>query len=118
LEGIGKQLESHGFRLSNRTIMDAMIVGAPSSTKSKKRARDPEVHSTKKGRQWCFGMSRHIGVNEEAGLTHSLDMMPASRSDVEMAGALLNDGEKRVSDDVGRASARRTKSVKLTGRSH
>jgi len=67
LEGIGKHLESHGFRLSNRTIMDAMIVGAPSSTKSNERARDPEIHSTKKGRQWCFGMNRHIGVTRRRG---------------------------------------------------
>jgi len=94
-------LESHGFRLSAGMIVDAMIVGAPSSTKNKDRARDPEMHSTKKGRQRHLGMTLRIGADEETGLTHSLDTMPANRSDVGMAGALLHGGEERVSGDAG-----------------
>jgi len=83
---IGRHLESNGFRLSKGTMVDATIVAAPSSTKNKERARDPEMHSTQKGRQLHFGMKLHIGVDEETGLTHSLDTTPANKSDVEMAG--------------------------------
>jgi len=86
-------------------IIDAMNVGAPSSTKNNDRARDPEMHSTKKGRQRHLGMTLRIGVNEGTGLTHSLDTMPANRSDVEMAGALPRGGEQRGSGDAGRQGA-------------
>jgi len=117
---IGGHLESKGFRLSKDTTVAATIVAAPSSTKNKERARDPDMHSTQKGRRQCFGMKLHIGVDEETGLTHSLDRTPANKSDVEMAGALPRGGEERVSGDAGcrgRAIARRTKGFKLTGRS-
>jgi len=83
---IGKHLESKVFRLSKGTMVDAMIVAAPSSTKNKDRARDPEMHSTQKARRQCFGMKLRIGGDEETGLTHSLDRTPANKSDVEMAG--------------------------------
>jgi len=83
-------------------IVDAMNVGAPSSTKNKGRARDPEMHSTKKGRQRHLGMTLRIGVDEGTGLTHSLDTMPANRSDVETVGALPRGGEQRGSGDAGR----------------
>jgi len=58
---IGRHLESQGFRLSRGTTVDATIIAAPSSTKNKDRKRDPEMHSTQKGRRQCFGMKRHIG---------------------------------------------------------
>jgi len=98
---IGRHLESKGFRLSKCRMVDATIVAAPSSTKNKDRARDPEMHSTQKGRQLYFGMKLRIGVNEETGLTHNLDRTPANKSDVGMAGALPPGGEERVSGDAG-----------------
>jgi len=117
---IGRHLESTGFRLSRGKMVDAMIVAAPSSTMDKGRARDPEMHSTKKGRQRHLGMKLRIGTDEETGLTHSLDRTPTNKSDVGMAGALPPGGEERGSGDVGcqgRAIARRTRDFKLTGRS-
>jgi len=84
-----------------------MIVGAPSSTKNKDRARDPEMHSTKRRRQRCFGMNLRIGVDDETALTHSLDTMSENRSDGEMAGALPPGGDERVSDDAGYRGAGR-----------
>jgi len=98
---IGKHLESKGFRLSNGTMVDVTIVAAPSLTKNKERARDPEMHQARKGLQAYFGMKLHIGLDEEAGLTHSLETTPANKSDVEMAGALPRGGEERVSGDAG-----------------
>jgi len=117
---IGRHLESNGFRLSKGRMVDAMIVAAPSFTKNEDRARDPEMHSTQKGRRQCFGMKFHIGVDGGTGLTHSLDATPANKSDVEMAGALPRGDEERGSGDAGyqgRASARRMRGFKLTGRS-
>jgi len=118
VKAISGHLESKSFRLSKDTTVDATIVAAPSSTKNKERARDPDMHSTQKGRRQCFGMKLCIGVDEDTGLTHSLDRTPANKSDVEMAGALPRGGEERVSGDAGCRGAgkpRRTRSVKLAG---
>jgi len=98
---ISRHLESKGFRLSKGTIVDATIVAAPRSTKNKERATDPEMHATQKGRRLYFGMKLRIGVDEETGLTHSLDATPANKSDVEMAGALPRGDEERGSGDAG-----------------
>ena len=61
-EEINAHLASRGHRLRTGTIVDASIIDAPSSTKNRRRARDPEMHQTKKGKQWYFGMKAHIGV--------------------------------------------------------
>ena len=60
-EEINAHLASRGYRLRTGTIVDASIIDAPSSTKNRRRARDPEMHQTKKGKQWYFGMKAHIG---------------------------------------------------------
>ena len=65
-------LESQGLRLREGTIVDASIVEAPSSTKNRAGERDPEMHQTKKGNQWHFGMKVHIGVDADTGLVHSM----------------------------------------------
>jgi len=98
---ISRHLESKGFRLSRGRTVDATIVAAPSPTKDKDRARDPEMHPARKGRRQCFGMKLRIGVDEETGLTHSPDRTPANKSDVGMAGALPRGGEERGSGDAG-----------------
>ena len=69
---INAHLASLGRRLKTGTIVDASIIDAPSSTKNRERARDPEMHKVKKGYQWYFGMKAHIGVDAESGLAHSL----------------------------------------------
>ncbi len=70
--------------------MDARILVAPSSTKNRERARDPEMHQTKKGKQWNFGMKAHLGVDAEAGLTHTVVTAPANQHDVTQAPQLLH----------------------------
>ncbi len=81
--------------------MDASILVAPSSTKNRERARDPEIHQTKKGKQWNFGMKAHLGVDAEAGLTHTVVTAPANQHDVTQAPQLLHGGESQVWGDSG-----------------
>ena len=64
-------LQSRGLKLGTGTIVDATLIGAPSSTKNADHARDPEMHQTRKGQQWYFGMKLHIGVDSKTGLAHS-----------------------------------------------
>ena len=100
-EEINAHLASLGHRLERGTIVDASIIAAPSSTKSRTGARDPEMRQTKKGNQWYFGMKAHIGVDAQSGLTHRLATTPANASDVATAHALLHGGEERVWGDAG-----------------
>ena len=100
-EEINAHLASLGHRLKTGTIVDASIIDAPSSTKNRERARDPEMHRTRKGKQWYFGMKAHIGVDAESGLAHSLDTTAANEGDVTRAGALLHGGETEAWGDAG-----------------
>ena len=72
LSEINKHLDEQGLMLKEGTIVDASIIAAPTSTKNKAGERDPEMHQTKKGNEWHFGMKMHIGVDAELGLVHSL----------------------------------------------
>ena len=100
-EEINGHLASRGQRLKTGTIVDASIIEAPSSTKNRKGERDPEMHQTKKGKQWYFGMKAHIGVDAASGLTHSLATTPANASDVTQAHKLLHGGETETWGDAG-----------------
>jgi IS5 family transposase len=94
-------LESKGIRIATGTIVDATIIHAPSSTKNEKKERDPEMHQTKKGNQWYFGMKAHIGVDSKEGIVHSVCSTAASVSDVHMLPELLHGDEKKVWGDAG-----------------
>ena len=98
---INAHLASLGHSARKGTIVDASIIEAPSSTKNMKRERDPEMHQTKKGNQWHFGMKAHIGVDTESGLAHSLETTAANVSDVATAHAVLHGGEEEVWGDAG-----------------
>ena len=98
---INAHLASVGHRLKTGTIVDASLIAAPSSTKNRKGERDPEMHQTKKGNQWYFGMKAHIGVDAQSGLTHSLETTSANVSDVATAHVLLHGGETQVWGDAG-----------------
>ena len=100
-EAINAHLAEQGHSLRRGTIVDASIVAAPSSTKNAKGERDPEMHQTKKGKQWYFGMKAHIGVDAESGLTHSVAATAANESDVVMAHELLHGAEEEVHADAG-----------------
>lgn len=101
LEEINAHLESQGLRLREGTIVDATIIEAPPSTKNRNKERDPEMHQTKKGNQWHFGMKAHIGVDSETGIVHSLSATAANAHDVTEAHHLLHGGERVVWGDAG-----------------
>ena len=92
-EEINAHLESQGLRLREGTIVDASIIEAPSSTKNRAGERDPEMHQTRKGNQWHFGMKLHIGVDWDTGLVHSMTTTAANVHDVTEAHHLLHGGE-------------------------
>jgi len=81
--------------------VDASIIEAPTSTKNKDKARDPEMHQTKKGNEYRFGMKMHIGVDEENGIIHSLKTTAANIHDVTQVAALLHGDEDAVWGDAG-----------------
>ena len=100
-EEINAHLASLGQRLKRGTIVDASIIDAPSSTKNRKGERDPQMHQTKKGKQWYFGMKAHIGVDAESGLAHSLATTSANAADVGQASGLLRGDETEAWGDAG-----------------
>jgi len=96
---VGKLLLANGMKLSGGTIVDATIIAAPSSTKNADNARDPEMHQTKKGNQWHFGMKVHIGVDSRTGLTHSASITSANVHDSQELANLLHGNETRLYGD-------------------
>ncbi len=92
-------LEENGLKLARGTIVDATIINAPSSTKNKDKARDPEMHQTRKGNQWYFGMKAHIGVDSKSKLIHSVAASAANVHDSQVLEDLLHGEETRVWGD-------------------
>jgi len=92
-------LQSQGLKISTGTIVDATIIHAPSSTKNQQQQRDPEMHQTKKGNQWYFGMKAHIGVDSKTRLIHSVVATPANTADLQVLGELLHGDETRIWGD-------------------
>jgi IS5 family transposase len=101
LATINATLTAKGLMLKTGTVVDATLIAAPSSTKNDKGERDPEMHQTKKGNQWYFGMKAHIGVDAESGLVHTVMTTPANAHDVTQAHALLHGQEEVVFADSG-----------------
>jgi IS5 family transposase len=101
---VGKELQARGFKVNTGTIVDATIIAAPSSTKNADKARDPEMHQTRKGQQWHFGMKLHIGVDSQSGLTHSAVVTAANVHDKHPLPDLLHGNEQRVYGDSAYAS--------------
>jgi len=100
-EEVGALLGEKQLLMREGTLIDATIIAAPSSTKNRRRERDPDMHQTKKGNQWYFGMKAHIGTDDASGLVHSVEGTAANVSDVSQAHALLHGGEKRAGVDAG-----------------
>ncbi|WP_372528864.1 IS5 family transposase [Piscinibacter sp.] len=101
---VGEVLQAKGLKVGTGTIVDATIIGAPSSTKNKDKARDPEMHQTRKGQQWYFGMKLHIGVDSQTGLTHSAVVTAANVHDKHPLPDLLHGNERRMYGDSAYAS--------------
>jgi IS5 family transposase len=101
LATINATLATKGLMLKTGTVVDATLIAAPSSTKNNSGERDPEMHQTKKGNQWHFGMKAHIGVDAESGLVHTVIGTAANVNDVTQGHGLLHGEEEVVFADAG-----------------
>ena len=101
LATVNATLTAKGLLLKQGTVVDATLIAAPSSTKNQDGERDPEMHQTKKGNQWHFGMKAHAGVDADSGLVHSVATTAANAHDVTQAHALLHGEEADVFADSG-----------------
>ena len=99
LDAVNHYLEDRGMRIGTGTIVDATIIHAPSSTKNATGTRDPEMHQTRKGNQWFFGMKAHIGVNSKERIVHSVCSTAATVADKHMLADLLHGREHKVWGD-------------------
>jgi transposase, IS5 family len=102
---VSAMLEERGLLMRQGTIVDATIIAAPPSTKNQQKSRDPEMHQTKKGHQWHFGMKAHIGVDVASGLVHTLKGTAANQADITQTAALLHGEEQDVFGDAGYTGA-------------
>lgn len=96
---INAHLSERGLLVGKGTIVDATIIDAPSSTKNAKKKRDPQMHQTRKGKQWYFGMKVHTGVDTDSGLVHTVRGTAANVADVNVLGELLHGGEESLHGD-------------------
>ena len=101
LNAVNQYLESRGVRITRGTIVDATIIHAPSSTKNRSGERDPEMHQTRRGKQWYFGLKAHIGVDSKQGHVHSVCTSAASVADKHMLPDLSHGEERKVWGDGG-----------------
>ena len=101
LQTVNATLAAQGLLLKEGTAIDATLIAAPSSTKNSTGTRDPEMHQTKKGNPWHFGMKAHIGVDADSGLVHTVVGTPANVNDVTQAHALVHGEESAVFADAG-----------------
>jgi len=111
---VGALLQANGVKVSGGTIVDATLIAAPPSTKNEEKARDPEMHQTKKGNQWHFGMKIHIGADSKTGLIHSASVTAANVHDSHQVPNLLHGNETRFYGDSayrGKAQHERLKSI-------
>jgi len=101
LAEVNALLTERGLLLNQGTLVDATLIAAPSSTKNKEHKRDPDMHQTKKGNAWHFGMKAHIGADDQSGLVHTVISTAANVSDISQTAALLHGEEQRVGADAG-----------------
>lgn len=101
LATVNELLIQRGLLLKTGTVVDATLIAAPTSTKNKDKTRDPEMHSSKKGNQWYFGMKAHIGADAESGLVHTVRGTAGHVSDIAEAHTLLHGEESLAFGDAG-----------------
>src|ERR1039458_2006011 len=103
---INADLTARGLLLREGTLVDATLIAAPSSTKNKAKQRDPEMHQTRKGNQWYFGMKAHIGADRDSKLVHTGGVTAANVADLTKTAELLHGQEEQVHADADRKSTR------------
>ena len=111
-ETVNRHLRERGLLLNKGTLTDATILAAPSSTKNQEKARDPEMHQTRKGNQWYFGMKAHIGADGDSGLVHTVVGTAANIADVSQTEHLLHGEEEVVFADAGYIGAEKREALK------
>jgi transposase, IS5 family len=99
MKAVNLHLQSRGIKIATGTIVDATIIHAPSSTKNADQQRDPEMHQTKKGNQWYFGMKAHVGVDSRTKIIHSVVVTAANVADSRVLPELLHGEERKVWGD-------------------
>src|SRR3954463_12483788 len=102
---VSGMLEEGGLLMRQGTIVDATIIAAPPSTKNKQKSRDPEMHQTRKGNQWHFGMKAHVGVDVASGVVHTLTGTAANEADINQMAAVLHGQEEAVFADASYTGA-------------
>jgi len=98
---INADLTARGLLLREGTLVDATLIAAPASTKNQEKKRDPEMHQTKKGNQWYFGMKAHIGADRDSKLVHTVVVTAANVADITKTAELLHGQEQQVHADAG-----------------
>jgi IS5 family transposase len=111
-DAIARALEERGHMMRGGTIVDATIISAPSSTKNRKKERDPQMHQTKKGNEWYFGMKCHAGVDAGSGYVHSLETTGANVHDITVAEHLICEDDEVVYGDSGYIGMEKREEVK------
>lgn len=111
LAEVNALLKEKNLLMNKGTLVDATLIAAPPSTKNQNHDRDPEMHQTKKGNQWHFGMKAHIGVDDASGLVHTVVSTAANVSDISQTAALLHGEESRVGADAGYIGAHKRPEV-------
>ena len=112
LKEVNMLLTEQGLLMNKGTLIDATLIAAAPSTKNRERQRDPDMHQTKKGNQWYFGMKAHIGADDQSGLVHTVVSTAANVSDISQAAALLHGNETRIGADAGYVGAEKRPEVK------
>ena len=115
-DAINRVMVQTGHMMKGGTIVDATIINAPSSTKNAQKARDPEMHQTKKGNEWRFGMKCHIGVDAGSGLVHTMTVTAANEHDITETAKLLREDDRAVYGDSGYLGVQ--KRPKITSNEH
>ena len=111
-KAINYVLEQCGAMMKGGTIVDATIINAPSSTKNAEKARDPEMHQTKKGNEWRFGMKCHIGVDAGTGYVHTVTATPANVHDITETAKLIREDDEVVYGDSGYVGIQKRTEIK------
>ncbi len=103
-ERVNELLRSRGLQVSKGSMVDATLVAAPPSTKNRDQARDPEMHQTRKGKQWHFGMKIHVGADINDGSAHTVTVTAANESDIGELPKLLREHDEVILGDAGYTS--------------
>ena len=111
-KAINRVMEATGHIMHGGTIVDATIINAPSSTKNKEKKRDPEMHQTKKGNEWKFGMKCHIGVDAGTGIVHTITATSGNVHDICEASKLLREDDEFVYGDSGYIGIEKREEIK------